>query len=1544
MDKKKKKKAKVKAKSKRKKVISVFQETGEKETSLKRKKRKKKKKKVKDVQEKKTETEEIMIHTTKRKSSEKEPEWRESTEENIYQNKSQKKIRTNSDSEREYKENDSDVGKIKILAGNDSNKNKKVKGINEKMKKFDDEEEDTTDHLEFAHMSKNDCLSQQSNLLALNQKEDQFQKHCKKEKDLDKLTKKKISVENYEECYESDRSKKLRGQEVRVKEKSGYDRRIIKLEDSDDSTSGIIYESYDYRTENVTGKKRTDEMGECTRKFKWIDAANRSDNDRRTKKFKGHDSKVRDKERSSSSTHKSNTNCDNRNIHCREMDQIIGSHKSSSESDSTGDIIKKAQNSKNWELTQMNPRKNKNKREQKDKSEIVSSRKLYKERSDYKYKDKDKKEKANPRGKHGKHKNIDNTTKNRKEEKPEVAQSRKNLEGSSEGKTISRQIGKEKHILNDAIEKSNEDSYNNEKYVIKSNKISETEKSFELNTSVVSSSSSGSKETEKYMYTDCEDNQKLKSVIEKNDGKYVKMETKDKKKKSDQHSLVDYEGSSPLPVLKKREQRSNSVDDSLNQESSICSEDTSMIKGTQKCRKMNVASTQDKSNRKRKCKQELGDDEEVVKVRKRRKKISRSYDDDDDDDSIDQSPKSVVIRKRNDITHSSKHCGNRLHERKTQVKKYDTNIDDTEKRKENKWRKEKRIYQSNKESIIMPESQSRKCAEKFVDDTTYRERHVKLKQDKEIVNQIEMDTDRSSAGIMKDDSPCIISEDENLLDNGKRTNEVKRREISMINKMDVLSEDKGVTRIRDEISQNRKNDEDLLICKAEQSDKSLGHSPKYEKNGDVNLSSGEVHSNKELEIKSLKTQKPTLSTSLHNHCYDGKKEKPVRKFKELQKENENKPETEGDYSIQESDFSPKHLYEGDFSPKHLCDRDFQTAETETDTVNEKTKKVKSVIGIVSIPTSIPSAPADKVRADFEDKRSPSFCKSQSVRKIMHEELFNMKRSLDSDIENSREDRIKLNIENTLLEKHKNMDLNLLYEDLSDEEMDSEKSLQSKNRENNLVECDKANISEKMSEIDSASNLTSKIGESQARGIQPKKRNSFFNIDIDYIIKRVSKKEDVFKTRTVKKQKNQNINDDEKRDLGSRKSCCMQSSSERSEECLYSAKEGSTERKSESDETSISRGSKCSTMDSKEKYETGYSLNISDGKMKSCSYSKEKEIRGSSKKRRKEKDYYDEKYHSQRKRRKKCENVERNRKTRSRSLEKNDGDEVASRDQYNKKRYSKGRECSETWEVNDCNEKENNWNKFKLGEMYSDRIEECKQFSPVVNNENCNDLYTPLDKNKNTSFCSTQDEDDDREKKFSNPVTYRSLQLSPVDSYRNEKRCFSSSKYSPYLDSNDKYSYSRGNRSFDYPSSASSSYNFNRNYDFSSSPMFRRNQFNSPFERSSNRGLNSTISSTPGRPRFRIPSYKELTGHENEVEEDYSDDKKEDFELFWRIQSPFSQFHPAKFEVRGVWYNCAEQFFMHQKACEYRIHYLSVFGNIFSLLARHIILSIWCQFS
>ena len=49
----------------------------------------------------------------------------------------------------------------------------------------------------------------------------------------------------------------------------------------------------------------------------------------------------------------------------------------------------------------------------------------------------------------------------------------------------------------------------------------------------------------------------------------------------------------------------------------------------------------------------------------------------------------------------------------------------------------------------------------------------------------------------------------------------------------------------------------------------------------------------------------------------------------------------------------------------------------------------------------------------------------------------------------------------------------------------------------------------------------------------------------------------------------------------------------------------------------------------------------------------------------------------------------------------------------------------------------------------------------------------------------------------------------------------------------------------------------------------------------------------------------------------SDD--ETFTFFWGKKSPFSQWHPAKFTVDGVLYECAEQFMMHQKAGEYLSH-------------------------
>lgn len=40
---------------------------------------------------------------------------------------------------------------------------------------------------------------------------------------------------------------------------------------------------------------------------------------------------------------------------------------------------------------------------------------------------------------------------------------------------------------------------------------------------------------------------------------------------------------------------------------------------------------------------------------------------------------------------------------------------------------------------------------------------------------------------------------------------------------------------------------------------------------------------------------------------------------------------------------------------------------------------------------------------------------------------------------------------------------------------------------------------------------------------------------------------------------------------------------------------------------------------------------------------------------------------------------------------------------------------------------------------------------------------------------------------------------------------------------------------------------------------------------------------------------------------------ERFTFFYRTESPFSQWHPADFEIGGVHYNCAEQYMMYRKA-------------------------------
>jgi len=46
------------------------------------------------------------------------------------------------------------------------------------------------------------------------------------------------------------------------------------------------------------------------------------------------------------------------------------------------------------------------------------------------------------------------------------------------------------------------------------------------------------------------------------------------------------------------------------------------------------------------------------------------------------------------------------------------------------------------------------------------------------------------------------------------------------------------------------------------------------------------------------------------------------------------------------------------------------------------------------------------------------------------------------------------------------------------------------------------------------------------------------------------------------------------------------------------------------------------------------------------------------------------------------------------------------------------------------------------------------------------------------------------------------------------------------------------------------------------------------------------------------------------------DPEEGYTLFWRMQSPFSQWHPATFTIDDIDYNCAEQYMMYQKASKH----------------------------
>ena len=52
---------------------------------------------------------------------------------------------------------------------------------------------------------------------------------------------------------------------------------------------------------------------------------------------------------------------------------------------------------------------------------------------------------------------------------------------------------------------------------------------------------------------------------------------------------------------------------------------------------------------------------------------------------------------------------------------------------------------------------------------------------------------------------------------------------------------------------------------------------------------------------------------------------------------------------------------------------------------------------------------------------------------------------------------------------------------------------------------------------------------------------------------------------------------------------------------------------------------------------------------------------------------------------------------------------------------------------------------------------------------------------------------------------------------------------------------------------------------------------------------------------------------SETSKDLPEGDREKFTFFYRSDSPFSQWHPSKFEVEGIEYNCAEQYMMHQKA-------------------------------
>ncbi|XP_060557252.1 uncharacterized protein LOC132717722, partial [Ruditapes philippinarum] len=63
----------------------------------------------------------------------------------------------------------------------------------------------------------------------------------------------------------------------------------------------------------------------------------------------------------------------------------------------------------------------------------------------------------------------------------------------------------------------------------------------------------------------------------------------------------------------------------------------------------------------------------------------------------------------------------------------------------------------------------------------------------------------------------------------------------------------------------------------------------------------------------------------------------------------------------------------------------------------------------------------------------------------------------------------------------------------------------------------------------------------------------------------------------------------------------------------------------------------------------------------------------------------------------------------------------------------------------------------------------------------------------------------------------------------------------------------------------------------------------------------------------ITDFSTATKSDNGNMKEQGKEKKEEFEFFFGAKFVFSQFHPAKFVVEKVTYNCMEQYMHHQKA-------------------------------